>query len=61
MKKRKVVAPQQDTQSVNGLLYQIPAAKTDIRRTFWEKCAWVGPEEKRRLEQLQEEAGYANA
>lgn len=44
-----------------GLLYSIPAAKTDIRRTFREKCGWVGPEEQRRQAELQKEAGYANS
>jgi len=44
-----------------GLLYQTPAAKTDIRRTFRERCGWVGPEEQRRQAELQREAGYANS
>lgn len=52
---------QQDQQSVNGLLYNIPAAKTDIRRTFREKCGWVGPEEQRRMAEFQEEGGYAHS
>lgn len=33
----------------DGLLYSVPSAKTDIRRTFREKYGWVGPEEKRRF------------
>lgn len=51
--------PQQDPQSVNGLLYNIPAAKTDIRRTFREKCGWVGPEEQRRQAELQRGGDHA--
>lgn len=39
----------------DGLLYSIPAAKTDIRRTFREKCGWIGPEEQRRQAELQKE------
>lgn len=37
---------------IEGLLYTIPAAKTDIKRTFREKCGWVGPEEQRRQAEL---------
>lgn len=37
---------------IPGNLYQIPSAKTDIRRTFREKCGWVGPEEQRRLAEI---------
>lgn len=58
---RLALDAQKDQQSVNGLLYTTPAAKTDIRRTFREKCGWVGPEERQRLAQLREEGGHADA
>lgn len=52
---------QEDPQSDNGLLYTIPAAKTDIRRTFREKCGWVGPEEQRRQAELQNGVSHAHS
>lgn len=57
------IAPQAqlDRQSVNGLLYTIPSAQTDIRRTFRERCGWVGPEEQRRQEELQKGGDHAAA
>ena len=53
-------AAQEDPRSGNGLLYTTPAAKTDIRRTFREKCGWVGPEEQRRQDELQKGGSHAN-
>lgn len=52
---------QEDPQSINGLLYTIPAAKTDIRRTFRERYGWVGPEEQRRQAELQKGADHAHS
>jgi hypothetical protein len=58
---RLALEAQKDPQSDNGLLYTVEAVKTDLRRTFREKCGWVGPEEQRRLAELQKEAGHANS
>jgi hypothetical protein len=55
---RQIMENQNEPQipsSEDGLLYQTPAAKTDIRRTFREKCGWIGPEEQRRQAELQKE------
>lgn len=49
--------PTYSTQFVPGNLYQIASAKTDIRRTFFEKCGWVGPEELRRIKELSDKGG----
>lgn len=35
-----------------GLLYTVPSAQTDIRRTFREKYGWVGPQEQRELAEI---------
>ncbi len=39
----------QDPATAGEKLYTVPAAQTDIRKTFREKYGWVGPEERRSL------------
>jgi hypothetical protein len=56
---RLALEAQKDPQSDNGLLYTVEAVKTDIRRTFREKYGWVGPEEQRRLAELQRGGDHA--